>query len=225
VLAAVPPRESVGDVLVVGVGSRESGAGKNESPLAVLPRGARVGTGSVRRQAQLLHVRPDLRVEGVRGNVDTRLAKLDAGEFDALVLAEAGLKRLGLASRITEVLPTDLMLPAVGQGALGIECRADDAKSQAALAAIDDAPTHAAVRAERVLLARLCGGCLAPVGTYGRMVEGRLELAAVVLSADGRRRIAASDTADPAEAEALGRRVAETLLAQGAADLIAGARA
>jgi hydroxymethylbilane synthase len=224
VLAAVPARESASDVLVVGAGSRAPGAGKYESPLPLLSHGARVGTGSVRRQAQLLYARPDLLVEGVRGNVDTRLAKLDAGEFDALVLAEAGLKRLGLASRITQVLPSDVMLPAVGQGALGIECRADDAKTQAALAALDDAATHAAVRAERALLAQLRGGCLAPVGANGRIIDGRLELSAVVLSADGRHRIAASDGADPADAVALGRRVAEALLSRGAAALIAGSR-
>jgi hydroxymethylbilane synthase len=214
-LAAVPPRASAADVLV----ARAAGS------LDELPQRAGVGTGSIRRQAQLRHARPDLRIDGVRGNVDTRLAKLDAGEFDALVLAEAGLTRLGLADRIAQVLPFDVMLPAVGQGALGIECRADDAATSAALAALDDADSRAAVLAERALLAHLRGGCLAPVAAYGRIANGRLHLSAAVLSVDGAQRLSETDTSEPAEADALGRRVAERLLARGAAELIAGARA
>jgi hydroxymethylbilane synthase len=186
----------------------------------------------LRRQAQLRHVRPDLKVEDVRGNIDTRLRKLDEGQFDALVLAEAGLRRLGLEGRITEVLPFSVMLPAVGQGALAIECRAGDAKppfdklrtGQAAVGALDDRATRAAITAERALLAHLRGGCLAPVGAWGRIDGGVLYLSAVVLSADGVERLDASDQATPAEAEALGRRVAESLLARGADSLIAAVR-
>jgi hydroxymethylbilane synthase len=226
-LAAVPPRESPADVLVTRAGSREQGAGKHsllQAPCSLLPLGSRVGTGSLRRQAQLRNVRRDLQIETIRGNVDTRLRKLDDGEFDAIVLAEAGLRRLGLAARVTQVLPFDVMLPAVGQGALGIECRSDDAATVAFLKSIDDADSHAAVRAERALLAHLRGGCLAPIGALGRIEDGRLQLAAVVLSPDGARRLAASDTAPPADALQLGRRVADALLAQGAAELIAASR-
>jgi hydroxymethylbilane synthase len=214
VLAAVPERESAADVLV--------------SPIAAsldwLPKGASVGTSSLRRQAQLRHARPDLKVLAIRGNVDTRLRKLDEGHFDAIVLAEAGLKRLGFAGRISQVLPFEIMLPAVGQGALGIECREDDAPTRAALAALDDATTRAAVLAERALLARLRGGCLAPIGALGLVAGGRLTLSAVVLSADGVRRLHAEDTSFPEEAEALGQRVADALLSRGAGELIAHSR-
>jgi hydroxymethylbilane synthase len=177
--------------------------------------------------AQLRHVRPDLRIVDVRGNVDTRLGKLDAGEFDALVLAEAGLRRLGLAERIAEVLSPPVMLPAAGQGALAIECRAVDAGTIAVVSRLDDARARTSVVAERALLAHLRGGCLAPVGAWGRIENGRLDLSAVVLSADGQHKLAAQDTeasTDAVRAEALGQRVAEALLAQGADELIAAAR-
>jgi hydroxymethylbilane synthase len=229
-LAAVPPRESVADVLVLPAGSRGQEAGNAERqslPLSMLRHGARVGTGSLRRQAQLRHVRPDLQMMDIRGNVDTRLRKLDAGQVDAVVLAEAGLVRLGLAGRITEALPSEVMLPAVGQGALAIECRADDAATQRVVAALDDAATHAAVLAERALLAHLRGGCMAPVGARAWVDRNELQLSAVVLSSDGARRLAARDSAattDRNSAEELGRRVAERLLADGAAELISAAR-
>jgi hydroxymethylbilane synthase len=233
-LSAVPPRESPADVLVIRAGSREQGAGSKEqgagghslleAPCSLLPLGARVGTGSLRRQTQLRHARRDLHVENIRGNVDTRVRKLDDGKFDAIVLAAAGLARLGLAGRVSQVLPYDVMLPAVGQGALGIECRADDAATLAVLKSIDDADSHAAVLAERSLLAHLRGGCLAPIGALGRIDDGRLRLTAVVLNPDGSQRLAASDAASPADAIVLGRRVADALLAQGAAQLIAASR-
>ncbi|MEX2093626.1 MAG: hydroxymethylbilane synthase [Pirellulales bacterium] len=226
-LAAVPPRESPADVLVTRAGSREQGAGNHSllpAPCSLLPLAARVGTGSLRRQAQLRHARRDLRIENIRGNVETRVRKLDDGEFDAIVLAEAGLKRLGLAARISQVLSFDVMLPAVGQGALGIECRSDDAASFAALKSIDDADAHAAAIAERSLLAHLRGGCLAPIGALGRVEVGRLQLSAVVLNPDGSQRLVACDAASPADAITLGRRVADALLAQGAAKLIADSR-
>jgi hydroxymethylbilane synthase len=219
ILAAVPPRESAADVLVTRPASSRPALS-----LAVLPHRALVGTGSLRRQAQLRHVRPDLQTADIRGNVDTRLRKLDEGEFDAIVLAEAGLRRLGLVDRITHVLPFDLMLPAVGQGALAIECRADDASSRAAVALLDDPQSHAAVLAERALLAHLRGGCMAPVGALAKIHGIELKLSAAVLSTDGAQRIIADDSTsviDPSGAEALGHRVAEALLAQGAAELIA----
>jgi hydroxymethylbilane synthase len=212
----VPERESVRDVLVSREGLR----------LAELPPGAKVGTGSLRRQAQLLHVRPDLTMRDIRGNVDTRLAKLRAGEYDAIILAEAGLRRLGLANEISEVLPLDAMLPAIGQGALAIEARSDDAQARDAVAPLDHAPTHSAVTAERTLLAALRGGCLAPVAAYARDESDELlQLDAAVLSANGKQRLAATDRDEPARAEQLGKRVAQVLLDQGAAQLIAAARA
>ncbi len=215
VLAAVPLRETVNDVLI-------SRAGET---LAALPRGARIGTGSLRRRSQLLHVRPDLQMHDVRGNVDTRLRKLREGQYEALVLAAAGLTRLNLAEQITEVLPPSVMLSAVGQGALGIETRADDAATRAAVTVLDDQHSHRAVIAERSLLAALRGGCLAPVGAWGRSTDdGRLLFSACVLSRDGARRLAAERIGDASDAVQLGRQVAEDLLAQGAGELIESAR-
>lgn len=216
-MAAVPPRESPADVLVTNIAAS----------LDELPHGARIGTGSLRRQAQLRHRRPDLQIEDIRGNVDTRLQKLDDGQFDAIVLAEAGLRRLGVTGRIRQVLPFDLMLPAVGQGALAIECRSSDVATQARVAAIDDPATHSAALAERALLARLRGGCMAPIGAWGRVEADRWHLSAVVLNADGTRRIEVHDAMEittTTNAEQLGIRVADALLAQGAAKLIAASR-
>jgi len=218
-LTAVPRRESVADVLIC----------RQAESLDGLADGAVVGTGSLRRQAQLLAARPDLAVRDIRGNVDTRLAKLDRGDYDAVVLAEAGLKRLGLAERITQVLPVSIMLPAVGQGALGIESRANDAPTREALSALDHEPSHQAVLAERSMLAALRGGCLAPVGAWARIEGERLRLSAIVLSHDGRAKleetsdIELSNTA-PTGAVELGQRVAEALSAAGADDLIKAAR-
>ena len=214
VLAAVPERESTADVLVSNVARR----------IEDLPQSARVGTGSLRRKAQLLNVRPDLVVEDIRGNVETRLRKLDEGQHDAIVLAEAGLKRLGLAERAVHVIPRGLMLPAVGQGALGIEARAGDSTTLAWLAPLEHEATHQAVLAERSLLFTLRGGCLAPVGAYGRIESSLLHLDAVVLSGDGATRIRATGQSAPEQATALGERVAQDLVAQGATDLIAAAR-
>jgi hydroxymethylbilane synthase len=215
-LAAVPPRESVGDALL----------SRNRLRLAELPPGAKVGTGSLRRQSQLLFARPDLHVSDVRGTVETRVAKLHEGQYEAMVLAEAGLTRLGLQSEIVEILPTSLMLPAVGQGALGLETRADDHATRSAVEQLDDRATHGAVAAERSLLAALRGGCLAPVGAWARVEqESALRLTAVVLNRDGQKRLQAEAVAPLSEAVELGRRVASELLAQGAASLIASSRA
>lgn len=214
VLAAVPERAPVWDVLISRGGEM----------LKDLPNGALVGTGSLRRRAQLLHARPDLRMADLRGNVDTRLRKLREGQYDAIVLAAAGLERLGLAENITQVLPADVALPAVGQGALGIETRAGDRAARDALATLDQPETHAAVLAERAMLAALRGGCLAPVAGWGRVESGRLRLIGRVLSADGRRKIEAEGDAGLAGAVLLGQRVADELLCQGAGELIATAR-
>jgi hydroxymethylbilane synthase len=213
-LAAVPERESTADVLVSNIARR----------IDDLPPSARVGTGSLRRKAQLLHLRHDLRIEDIRGNLDTRLRKLDEGQFDAIVLAEAGLKRLGLAERIVHVIPRAVMLPAVGQGALGIEARADDSITRNLLASLSNSATYQSVLAERSLLFTLRGGCLAPVGAYARIENGRLLLDAVVLSGDGMKKVSASGEAPAANAVALGEQVAQALIAQGATELIASSR-
>ncbi len=174
-LAQVTPRENPADALVA------------TAPLAALPAGARVGTGSLRRRAQLLHLRPDLKVLPIRGNVDTRLRKLDAGEYDAIVLAAAGLIRLELAGRITELLAPPRMLPAPGQGALAVECRADDADALRIAGRLDDAATRLATGAERTVLAALHGGCSAPIAAWGRFADGKLQLEALVAESNGRR--------------------------------------
>lgn len=219
-LAAVPPREEVGDCLI----------SSRANSLQELPEKARIGTGSLRRKAQILYVRPDLVIEDIRGNLDTRLRKLDEGQYEAIVLAEAGLRRLGWAERIAAILPKSQMLPAVGQGALGLETRADDATTQAAIAPLNDMPSMLSVAAERTLLFTLRAGCLAPVGAWGRLLEdGTLQLDAVVLSGNGERRIQASAASGKGMptievASTLGQHVAEMLLAQGATELIASAR-
>jgi hydroxymethylbilane synthase len=221
VIAAIPERGPCGDVLVTLDGRR----------LADLPPGARVGTGSLRRRANLWHVRRDLKMVDIRGNVDTRLRKLGGGEYDAIVLAEAGLARLGLGAGMVSRLDHETILPAVGQGALGIEVRTEtemDATADpafAAVARVDHHPTRCCVLAERALLARLCAGCLAPVGAYGRIADdGRLRLSASALSFHGDRKIAADTSGRAEDFNALGVAVAEELLTQGADALIHEAR-
>lgn len=214
-LAAVPERESPRDVLVSREGLR----------FDQLPRAATIGTSSLRRRAQLLHARSDLQPRDVRGNVDTRLKKLADGDFDALLLAHAGLVRLGLEDQITEILEPDRMLPAVGQGALAIEARTTDRETCAAVAPLNHRPTRQAIIAERSLLAALRGGCLAPVGAWARIQsDGQLRLDAVVLSVDGRRRLAAFGSGAIDEAPRLGADVAARLIADGARELIAQSR-
>jgi hydroxymethylbilane synthase len=194
-----------------------------------LPRGARVGTSSLRRRAQLLALRPDLRIVEVRGNVATRLAKAERGECEAVVLALAGLLRLGLADRAVEVFAPERILPAVGQGALAVEVREDDARLRELVSKIDHRPTRLAVAAERSLLARLEGGCQVPVGALAAFTaEGALELSALVADIDGERVVRASGSArvaTEADASALGDRVAERLVAEGAREVLDRIRA
>lgn len=213
-LAAVPARESTRDVLVSTAADS----------IDALPTGARVGTGSMRRKAQLLHIRGDLEITDIRGNVDTRLRKLDEGQYDAIVLAEAGLRRLGLENRVAQVIPLSIMLPAIGQGALGIEARAGDEETLAAIAPLNHTETRNAVVAERAMLMSLRAGCLAPVGAWGRIEADQLALDGVVLTSDGSRRIAAAGSGSPDRAEAIGAEVAKRLLDEGAADLMASCR-
>ena len=212
-LAAVPLRASPWDVLV----------SNQADELEALAEGARVGTGSPRRRAQLLNLRPDLEVSDVRGNVDTRLRKLDEDQYDALILAEAGLQRLELGHRITQVLAANQMLPAVGQGALGVEIRDQDQPTRNILESLHDPTTAASVTAERTVLATLQAGCLAPVATWGRIENEQLQLNALVLSENGDQRLSAQARGSLEEATAVGESVAQQLLQQGAARLIEAA--
>lgn len=186
-----------------------------------LPVGARVGTSSLRRRAQLLAVRPDLTICDLRGNVNTRLAKLDAGEFDAIVLAAAGLKRLGFERRIRSILPRSVMLPAVGQGALAIECRAGDAAILSAIEFLRDAGMTTAAQAERAFLRRVEGGCQIPVGVYAEVdADGQISIDAMIASVDGQR-ICRSDAHGAGEqAEVLGTALAEELLDAGGREIL-----
>jgi hydroxymethylbilane synthase len=228
-LAAVPERASPFDAVVLPKGAEpvadaasvraEAGSFRHVE-LAALADGARVGTGSPRRSAQLLHWRPDLKIGEIRGNVETRVRKLDDGEFDAVILAEAGLHRLDLGDRISRRLAPPLFYPAVGQGALGIECRSDDAETRRLLGEIDHSSTHAAVAAERKLMSALGAGCHAPVGVETAIENDRLSLAAVVLSTDGTVRLFAELTGSLAEPTVLGRAVAEELMRQGAGEYV-----
>lgn len=188
-----------------------------------LPEGARVGTASLRRECQLRARRPDLAVGSLRGNVQTRLGKLEAGEFDAIVLAASGLRRLGMGERITRVMSAEESLPAVGQGALGIECRADDEDVQALIAGLDDADSHDRVAAERAVNARLEGSCHVPLAAYAVLEGDQLWLRALVASRDGRQVLTAEGRAPRQDGPALGNRLAEELLERGAGALLAEA--
>jgi hydroxymethylbilane synthase len=178
-----------------------------------LPRGARVGTSSLRRQAQLKALRPDLDTHPLRGNVDTRLRKLEQGEYDAIILASAGLRRLGKTELVKQIIPAELMCPAAGQGALGIEIRARDAKTRELLAFLDDPAARAATTCERALLNSLGGGCQVPIGAFAEMRSGRLHLESIVADPDGTRVL--RDSRDGGDPEKLGNDAGAALLAQG----------
>lgn len=212
VLAAVPPREDLADALIAPVHRR----------LADLPSGARVGTGSPRRRSQLLNERPDLEIVPLRGNVETRLRQALDGALDAVVLAAAGLVRLGLEGNVTERLEPPRFLPAVGQGALGIECRADDVATLSLVSPVDEPATRLGVLSERALLKELEGGCTLPLGAWGRVVGEELRLDAVLVGLDGAPRIAGSQSGPRDQPEALGRTVAELLRDRGATEVLRG---
>ncbi len=189
--------------------------------LAELPDGARVGTSSLRRQVQLRERFPGLRIQDLRGNVNTRLGKLDSGEFDAIILAAAGLKRLGLERRITACLEPEESLPAIGQGAIGIEWRRDDPAINAIVDALDDEHTHIRVRAERAMNARLQGGCQVPIAGYAELEGQELHLRGLVGHPDGQRVYRAARSGSTDTPEILGEQVADDLLAQGAGQILA----
>jgi hydroxymethylbilane synthase len=189
--------------------------------LADLPQGATVGTSSLRRRAQLAALRPDLKIVDLRGNLDTRLRKLDEGQFQAIILAAAGLNRLGMSSRATGYFTAKEMLPAVGQGALGIELRKDDAELLAGLAFLNDAGTTVAVAAERAFLYRLEGGCQVPIGAFAEVHNGQVELTGLVASIDGKEVLKDSIAGPSEEAQELGTRLANKLLEKGGRDILA----
>jgi hydroxymethylbilane synthase len=209
-IAAVGKREDARDALLSLSGTK----------LASLPPGARVGTSSLRRQSQLLYARRDLRILELRGNVDTRIEKLKRGDYDAIVLAKAGLDRLGLSANISEVLPHEVSLPAAGQGAIGMEARQADAGTLRALMALEDAESRSGVTAERSALAGLGGGCQVPIGAWGRVENGKLLLDVAVLSPDGTQRMWEKDSGSPQDAEGIGKRVARKLRDSGATGLL-----
>ena len=209
-LNGIPGREDPRDALVSKGGLR----------LLELPRGARVGTSSLRRRCQLLHLRPDLEVADLRGNVDTRLAKLESGGLDAIVLAVAGLRRLGHERRISEIIAPEVMLPAVGQGALGLESRSDDGDVCGLLAALHHEPTATCVRAERAVLAGLGGGCQVPVASHARVEGGRLVLDGLIGHPSGSPFYREHAEGRVEDARSLGELLAGRLLARGAAKIL-----
>ena len=211
-LGAVPVREDARDVFIA----------RDGQPLEKLPPGARIATSSLRRQTQLRAMRPDLVYIAMRGNLDTRLRKLERGDGEALVLAAAGVHRLGLSERITNYFSFEQMCPAVGQGALGIEIRAQDPHAREAVARLDHPATHQAVRAERAVLRRLGGGCQVPIAAHALAEDGNLRLHGLVANLDGTRVIRAQAAGSASHPEALGAAVAEDLLRQGAQEILNG---
>jgi len=207
-LAAIPEREDPRDALI-------------GQALAVLAQHARVGTSSLRRAAQLRAIRPDLEIENIRGNLDTRLRKLDEGRYDAIVLACAGLRRLGWANRITELLDPEVMCPAVGQGALAVETREDGGEAEKLCERLEHRETRIAVTAERSVLAALGGGCQVPIGAYATVTDsGLVQLRAIIVSPDGTQIIRKQAIGPVAEAAAIGRSLGEELLAEGGGKIL-----
>lgn len=210
IIAAVPERADARDAIIskggVGVGA--------------LPRGALVGTSSLRRRAQLLHYRPDLSFVNLRGNLDTRLRKLYQAKLEAIVLAAAGVERLGWGAKISEKIPSQICLPAVGQGALAIEARQDDQGAIGAVASLNELETMYAVTAERAMLKALGGGCQVPIGAWGGIMDGRLTIEGVMVSDDGQKLIRSKVEGNPRDAEALGATLAENLLRDGAREIL-----
>jgi len=204
-------RDDVRDCLVTA---------KSGETLATLRKGARVGTSSLRRQAQLKHARPDFDIRELRGNVDTRLRKVASGEYDAILLAKAGLDRLGLSARIAEIFEPDVLMPAVGQGAIGVQARLKDEEMAEAIASLDDFETRQSIVAERALLGALQGGCQVPLGAWARIERGELIMEAVVCSPDGKQHVHQKSSAPPEQARELGFLLAQMLLDAGAGEIL-----
>lgn len=225
-VGAVLPREDPRDAVVLSPDLREAGASAaGDGILGALPRGATVGTASLRRRAFLLRLRPDLTIESIRGNVPTRLAKLRSGGYDAIMLAAAGLRRLGMGEEIDALLPPAEFPPAPGQGAVAVQVRADDPRTAGLIGTLDDAPTRIAVAAERAFLRRIEGGCQVPAGALAVLDDDSITLTTLVCSPDGRRAVAASATGAAHDAAAVGFGAAERALEDGAQAILAPLRA
>ena len=209
-IASISKRERVNDVLI----------SKKWKSLSELPEGAVIATGSLRRTAQLRHLRPDLEIVDIRGNLNTRMQKFDKSKWDGMILAYAGVKRLGWEHRIAQIIPTNIVLPAVGQGALGLEIREDDSETLRVVSRLNNPSTFAAATAERSLLAELEGGCQVPIGALARVRSGEMTLDAMVASVDGSVRLDIRGTGKADRAAELGRKLAEKLLANGARDIL-----
>jgi len=212
-IGAVLEREEVRDVFIAN-------PGRAVESLANVPPGGTIATGSLRRKSQLLAHRPDLKIVDIRGNLNTRMSKLDASDWDGMVLAFAGVKRLGWEQRVTEILPLDVMLPAVGQGALAVEIRSDDDDTRTIVHTLHHAATEQAVLSERAFLRYLEGGCQVPIGTHARIERGELRLDALVGSLDGRRTVRGSISGPPEQADQLGTLLARQLLDKGAREIL-----
>ncbi|WP_003541129.1 hydroxymethylbilane synthase [Desulfotomaculum nigrificans] len=209
-IGAVCKRDNPGDALI----------SKDGRKLAELPQGARIGTSSLRRCAQLLNYRPDFRLEALRGNLNTRMKKMASQQLDAIILAAAGIYRMGWSDMIAEIIPFNVCLPAVGQGAIAVECREDDIEINQLLQGVEHQPTRVATDAERSLLRRLEGGCQVPIGAYGEVIEDRLSLQAIVATLDGQRLIRAQGEGALNQAEELGIEVADKLLSMGGKEIL-----
>jgi hydroxymethylbilane synthase len=210
-IGAVPPRED----------PRDAWISKTNLPFHDLPKHATIGTGAVRRQAQLKRLLPAAKLVAVRGNVDTRLRKLAEEEWDGIILALAGLKRLGHEKAVTEVLPADVLLPAVGQGCLGIQVRDGDSAMVPFMKALDHAPSHAAAKAERAFLKKLSGSCRTPIAGHASIESGELTLRGLVISLDGQQVVSAKENGRPFDAAGIGERLAQKLLEAGADKILA----
>lgn len=210
-LTAITTRANVGDAFV----------SNKYASFSELPQGAVLGTSSLRRKAQLLAVRPDLKIVDLRGNVDTRLRKLDEGQMDAIILAAAGLERLGHADRIREIISTTVCLPAVGQGALAIECRSDNKEVRDMLAFLNDLPTKQATDAERAFLGLIEGGCQVPIGVHAEVENDNVKIEAVIASLDGSKVLRNNITGPAVNAADLGRKLGQQMLAEGGEQILA----
>ena len=214
------PTELPGGLMIAAVSEREdprdAWISRSGARLEDLPGGARVGTSSLRRTCQLRILRPDLEIRPLRGNLDTRLRKLEEGQFEAIVLAAAGLRRLGLESRVTEFFPVERMIPAIGQGALAIEIRENDTRARHLVSCLDHPPAHLAALAERSLLRRLGGGCQVPIAAHAAVENNTMRLVALVASPDGSRAVRGTISGPTNDAEGLGTRLGEELLERGA---------
>ncbi len=200
--------------------ARDAFVSKQYSRLDDMPAGATIGTGSPRRESQLKALRPDIDIKPIRGNVDTRLKKLDSGDYDAIMLSAAGLTRMDLAHRVSYLFTPDQMIPAIGQGALGIECRSNDADSIEVVSVLDHADSHLCIAAERAVNQRLCGDCHTPLGAYATIKNDALQLIAMVGSSDGSIILRSQQQGDKENAQHIGIQVADKLIAQGAHDML-----